>query len=310
VQLPLAFWRTSLLSFSSLSKQIDKIGENIAKIDQILNEMNKLKNGLQANNVTEQQIKLASFQANQLQDLQLGPNVSVKTDCATSAGSSNCSPLANQLASMPGFAGLPDSFKSIASQSAQLGDGLSGTNSISGSTLTTAGALAGNQGAIAKLLAKTQSKLNEQLASSGQPKIDFAKEQNDLLNKWNAQTANGLKSSGMSAGNFLASTGGSPLSASKEGSKTAAAKKSLAPAIGGGAVGSSAKNKGFELDFKEAQAGEGAVAAGGAAQKEEKFDIGANDINTNSGESIFQLISNRYIKSGYPKLLDEIPVKK
>ncbi|MDD4974332.1 MAG: hypothetical protein PHY93_08260 [Bacteriovorax sp.] len=302
----------SLLASQASQRQMDKLDANIAKIDQILKDLDALQNGIKANNVNEQQIKLATLQANQTADLEMTPNPATKTDCATSMGSSNCTPLANQLASMPGFADLPDSFKSIASQSAKVGDGLSGTNSISGSTLTAASSLAGKQNAVGKLLANTQKKLNDQLASMGKPKIDFAKEQNNFLKRLNAQTAKGLNSGGMSAGGFLSSIGGSPLSGSQEASKVADKGSSQkSPASGGLTGGASAvKDKGFDLDFKEAGAGEGTLAAGGAPQQEGKFDIGSNDINTNSGESIFQLISNRYIKSGYPKLLDEIPVKK
>jgi hypothetical protein len=304
----------SYLASQASQDQIDKLDKNIAKIDQILTDLNTLQNGLKTNNVNEQQIKLAAFQANQVQDIPLSVNASVKTDCASSMGASNCTPLSSQVASMPGFSDLPDSFKSIASQSAKLGDGLSGTNSISGSTLSTASSLAGKQNAIAKLLARTQSKLNDQLESLGKPRIDFDKEQSDLLKKMNSQTAKALRSRGVSAGNFLSSIGGTPLSASAAPkiADIASAKKSFIPGGAGSAPGASsaAKDKGFELDFKEAPAGDAALAAGGASGKEGKFDIGSNDINTNSGESIFQLISNRYIKSGYPKLLDEIPVKK
>ena len=61
------------------------------------------------------------------------------------------------------------------------------------------------------------------------------------------------------------------------------------------------------LDFKEAQAANAGSASG--AGKEDKFNIGTNDINTHSGESIFQVISDRYIKSGYSKLFEVIPEK-
>lgn len=300
----------SFLAANASQDQMDKIDANIKKIDQILADLNTMQKGVQSTNVGEQQIQLAAFNPNNTQPVQINPNAAVKTDCATSSGSSNCPSISGQISSMPGFATLPDSFKSIASQTAKLGDGLSGTNVISGSTLGTASSLAGKQNAIAKLLGRTQAKFNEQQVAMGKPAVDFGKEQKDLLDRLNGQAAKVLNSRGMSAGDFLASVGGTPLSNSHSAVAATPASKKFTPTAGinaGSAMApsSSAKDKAFDLDFKEAPAG--ALAAGGAPQKEEKFDIGSNDINTNSGESIFQLISNRYIKSGYPKLLDEIP---
>ena len=82
---------------------------------------------------------------------------------------------------------------------------------------------------------------------------------------------------------------------------------SPASAIGGGQVNGSAKDKSLDLDFKEVAAAADNAVKEGAAAKEEKFDLGSNDVNTNSGDNIFQVISNRYIKSGYPKLLELAP---
>lgn len=312
----LAFAALAGLSYSaskSSDNVMETIDQNITKIDVILKDLNTLQNGIKLNQPNMQQLKFATPQLIPAQDIPLSTNPSVKTDCATSMGAENCIPLVGQLSAMPGFADLPDSFKTIASQSAQLGDGLSGVNAVSGSTMTTASSLAGKQNAIAKLLAKTQSKLNDQLAGMGQPKIDFAKEQNDLLKKWNAETAKGLKSKGISPGNFLASIGGAPVSATAAAPKTARNKttnKFFIPPNNTEAAAAAINNKGFELDLKEAPQKEEILAADTGSEKEKKFDIGFNDISTDSSESIFQLITNRYIKSGYPKLLDEIPVKK
>ncbi|MBC7539013.1 MAG: hypothetical protein H7281_09345, partial [Bacteriovorax sp.] len=100
----------SFLASKASQDQMDKLDANIVKIDQILKDMDTLQNGIKTNNVNEQQIKLAAFQANQAQEIPLNPNPAVKSDCASSMGSSNCKPLANQVANMPGFSDLPDSF--------------------------------------------------------------------------------------------------------------------------------------------------------------------------------------------------------
>lgn len=305
----------SYLAASASEDQMNKIDGNIKRIDQILTEMNALQNGIKTNTIQEQQIRMAGFNANNTTDIQINPNASVKTDCVGSSGNSNCKTLTDQLKAMPGFSDLPDSFKGIATQSAKLGDGLSGTNVISGSTLSAASNLANQNHAISKLLKNVQTKLNDQLAANGKPKVDFDKEEKKLLDRLNGVTEKSLKSKGMSAGAFLASTGMSPISHS--GAKPAiaaavASKKSSPTSLGGGSAGPgpAKKDKAFDFDFKEST-GDANFAAGGGADsaKDVKYDIGQNDINTDKSESIFQMISNRYLKSGYPKLLEEIPVK-
>jgi hypothetical protein len=54
----------------------------------------------------------------------------------------------------------------------------------------------------------------------------------------------------------------------------------------------------------------GSGDAGGATAKNDEFggaayDIKGNDIH-DDGASIFEIISTRYLKSGYPKLLEEV----
>ncbi|MBY0413192.1 MAG: hypothetical protein K2Q18_03460, partial [Bdellovibrionales bacterium] len=61
----------------------------------------------------------------------------------------------------------------------------------------------------------------------------------------------------------------------------------------------------FKLDFKDSGMGDLAMAntgAGSAAAPE--YEMNVNDIGKEDGPSIFEVISNRYLKSGYPKLLE------
>lgn len=303
----------ALLGAKASQSEMDKIDGYISKIDQILKDMNNLQQGIKANAVNEQQIKLASFNANAAQDLQLNPSAKAKTDClagVSSSSSSTCASLADQLKSIPGYSELPSSYQTLASQAAHLGDGLSGTNTVSAGTVTAAGNLAGNQNAIGKLVATTKEKLNDTLAKNGQPKVDFEKDEKDLLNQLKVSTAKALGNSGMSAGAFLASTGLSPFPTASASVADSTAKKPATTALANVAAPTAGsgkeKDKGFELELKDNGVNAIGVAGAGGG-KEEKYDIGANDISTNTGDSIFKLISDRYIKSGYPRLLDEIP---
>jgi len=305
-------------SASGSQSQIDKIQSNIDKIDKILKELNNLAKGIAAQKIQEMAIKPTSirsgFNTNSPLDFSNSPTTT-KTDCIASAGSSNCKSLETQMTSMPEFANLPDTFKSLGIQAAKMGDGLSGQGSISGATQLGAASLAGKQNAVAKLLSKVQAKLNNQLAQNGKAAIDFGAEQRNLLNGLNGKTAAVLKSKGMSAGNFLSSMGSTPISGGASAVDEMGKKSTGASSAGVGSevVGSAArgaKDKDFDLNFKEAPANPAAAAADEGPVNNEVYDIGTNDINTNSGESIFQLISNRYLKSGYSKLLEEIPAQK
>lgn len=296
----------SYAASKSTDHVMEDIDKNIKKIDEMLSELNKLSRGVQAANVVQRQIKLPSFHTTDSEAILLSQDAKVKTNCATSMGTSNCTSLSNLVRTMPDFSGLPASFQTIASQSAGIGDGLSGTNSVSGATLTEAGSLAGKQNAIANILTKTQNKLNEELVKSGKPKIDFEKEQNAFLNKVNDAGEKALRSRGVSPGNFLASIGRAPIDSSVNLPKKYQfpTKAAVAPAVG------SSSTKGKELDLEFAEEPEMVAMSDDVGDKPEKFDIGSNDIVTNDGASIFEIISNRYIKSGYPKLLDEIPANK
>jgi hypothetical protein len=298
-------------SANSSQDELKKIEENIAKIDKILAEIYTLEKGITASNVGTQSYSVpinTNIDANA--DTPLFPNdKKAKTDCLTPS----CTPIPDTFKGMPEFAGLPDSFKSIASQVASLGNGLSGTGTLSGATMAGATSLGNNHNAIAKTVGEMKKKLNESLAKNGKAKIDFDKEEKNAWGKMKSGVAKALQEKGTSASSLLSSMGLSPISSANATPAPAAAvapKKATIP--GGGVIGAgAAPAKGMQFDFKEATAEGGAPdAAAELAAKNEELDLGSNDINTNSGESIFQVISNRYIKSGYPKLLEEIPVKK
>lgn len=306
-------WGLTRMAIVATEEQIAKTEDHIAAIDQTLKDMRTLQAGIKASNVTVQQLSMAGLQA--VQSVPLSNDPAFTTGCLTGSSNTNCPSLSNQIANMPGFSGLPSSFQTITSQIANLGNGLSGTNSISSGTMTAAGNI-GNQGrAIGNIVDKLKTQLNDSLTKSGKPAINFAAEEKKFLDKLNAKTADALKSKGMTAGSFLASAGLSPFSNANAAVATHPKANPTKAAAGGvpvAAAAASAKEKGFELNLNDAQNAQAALAdaSGGAKAKEEKYDMNLDDINMNKSESIFKLISNRYMKSGYPRLLDEIPVAK
>jgi hypothetical protein len=309
----------SYMAAKSSENQIKQIQENIDKIDAILNELNNLTKGVS----TGQGGPIAVTAPYTLPPGTFGPNTQngePKTNipCATS----NCSSLSDGLAKSAGFNELPSAFQQAAMDATKLGDSLSGPKgAMTAGAASQAGNLAAKQAAISKLAAKAQNKLNKQL---GKNKVDFGKEQQALLNKLNSTVARVLKSKGQTPSNFLGSLGGSPIGgtgnlgnaandAMKDDSTLAVTKGGSALDIGTGGDG---KSKDLDLGLKDSGLSGGEGAGGGgkadgisksngdAGDPNAQYEMGAGDI-ASSKDNIFELITNRYMRSGYPVLLEE-----
>lgn len=302
---------TAETMIAETGKEITKIQDQMDVIDQTIKDMNTLKKGIVASNVRNQQINLAAVKAQEDLSIALNSDASVKTNCIASMGTENCKPLLGTLRGMPGFSDLPGSLQTIASQSVGIADGVSGVNTISSSTITSATQIGNNQGAVKKLAMDLQEKLNKQLEKNGKKKIDLEKQEKILNDRMIAATASALKKNGMSGGTLLASMGINPLKnaedamAKLKGLKGITAAKT--PAV---AAPAPEKKSEFNLKLEE----ESTVALSGSeashAKKEELYEMNLKDIAGEKGESIFKIISNRYMRSGYPILLEEIPAKK
>jgi hypothetical protein len=298
----------ALAASKATQKEMDKIDENLKKINQILADMATLQNGIKPNSPTEQVLDTVAFDTalKNSDSTSISPDPNLSIDCVANPGGTNCASVTDQVKAMPGFADLPDTLKSATTQTTKLGDSLSGASTISGTTLGAANTLASKTNAISKLNKSLVGKLN---AIGKNP--DLTRKGQELFGQLRAQTRRALSSSNMTPNGFLSSMGMTPPPSSDgAGNSVDSNKKYLSgspvSAIGGGQFNGAAKDKSLDLDFKEMAAVPEAVKEGAAA-KEEKFDLGLNDVNTNSGENIFQVISNRYFKSGYPKLLEIIP---
>ena len=297
----------------SSDNTIDKLDENIKKIDIILSDMHKLAKGVKTQNISAQNAAITTVNPGAVNVGSYSTNGTTKSQCMSNNSTENCASLADQLKSMPSLTNLPDSFKNIASQSVSMAEGLSGTTGISGSTLSTAEALGNKQNAIAKVLKNQQATLEK--LSGG--KLNFAKEQNKFLDGMRARVKKGLMKSGMTATGFMASIGASPIdsSSSKDDDKKLAKGTPLSTGnvVNTAATGDADTEKekeALKLEFKDETPvveGDTLYAAGGSGKPE--YDMKTNEISGEYGPSLFEVISRRYIKSGYPKLLEEEPTE-
>jgi hypothetical protein len=301
----------ALLASNSSENVMKKLDANITKIDSILADLNKLSLGVKAQNLSHQGITISTTNPVLTAGISFSTDATLKSECMTNNNSTNCPPLANKLSSMPGFANLPDSFKDIASQSVALGDALSGANGISGSALSSAESLGGKANALANLLkARLVAVKNN---SNG--KIDLNKNAKNFQAGLGAKIKKTLAAKGMTATGFMASIGSTPIDSSlankeitpESGKKISASQNAINIQDG---AGNDNGAQSLKLDFNEVTPGEGlsmGQVSSDAPAKE--YDMNTPEINGEFGPSLFELISGRYLKSGYPKLLEEEPSK-
>lgn len=296
----------AFLASKSSDSVIGKLDENIKKIDAILDELNKLAKGVKTQNIKIQAVAIKTVTTPPI--IPLTTNDQTTTTCLNSEKSSNCTSLQNDLISSTGFATLPNSLQSLATQVATVGDGLSGKSGISSSTLSAAESLGNKQAAIGKLV-KTREAAYEKLADG---QVNFAKERDKFLTGISEKIKKDLQQKGMTATGMMASLGAAPIDTNA--AKAALLKEEhLKPKMPASAnaidIAATGKDESLKLDFKEQAPATNYAMGSTASGSSPEYDIKGNDISGEQGPSIFEVISNRYLKSGYPKLLEVEPSK-
>jgi hypothetical protein len=299
------------------------LSENIAKIDKILAGMNTTASvttagtaGANAPNVQVKESNLSNITPQVNSNYAISKDVTQKTSCLGSSGEKNCSSIESIAVALPDYKLLPPGLQGMANNSLKLGDALSGTHSVSKSAQDIAGASAGNLKAIGKILAAQKSKLIPLLANTGRGNFDSA--QNELLKNLNTNASHNMKENQTSPSRFLSSIGSilSTANASTAPSTNdKAAVKSADGVFPGGqsseGFGSAPSNPfGTQLDKTLENSEEAKLNNENGEMKSgalDKFEVGTNDISTEKGASIFEVISSRYLKSGYKRLFKTIP---
>ena len=320
---------------SATNNVIAQIESNIKKIDAILNSYKAMADGTTATQTTagstqgQMTLKPAvNTAANAVDyeaiDLSNYPNGTLP--CSTVEQNGKCKSMEDGVKELPSYEGLDSDSQLQLSSILKTANGLSGTSSITKGTLNGASKLAGQYNAINSALNKAKAKSVEGMKKAG---INYngdaeAKKLSDSIEK---AMLNELKKNNSNASDMYASMyGGKAGAASTAGSSDEAAKKAaeeaaalaaaLARAKGsnaGGAIdinaGSTEKmdlgltgvdngSSGKMSDEELAAYNQAAKAAAGSM---DEYDI-KNDISKDTGANIFELISNRYQQSGYPRL--------
>lgn len=235
------------------------------------------------------------------------------------AAGGKCPSMASAFNNNPGLSNVPPDIAAMGSGFLTKMDNALASKAIGPSSFGSPSQMSADLKTLNGMLGKAQSTLNDQLTKMGKPTIDFAKETKDIATKMNGITQDALNKSGMTASQFLASHGGSgngsttPATGAGKGSGFAASGAGKMAGKGAGAAGGSASSGGIKIpnfNLKADDTGSDPAAAVTATPNTmDQFELAKGDINKDSGASLFQIISERYIKTGYPILFEEVPVK-
>nr|BDT27158.1 hypothetical protein BHI3_06240 [Bacteriovorax sp. HI3] len=319
---------------SATDNVISQIDANIKKIDTILQSMRSLTLGANTTQIAAKQpmiqttIKpnsnLAIAGANYEEvDLSQSAN-GVALPCYTGGDSKNCKSFDESVKNLPSYNGLNADSQMQLSTLLKNANGFNGTSKITKGSLEGASNLAGQANALRSALDKAQKNAADRLLKQ-KSKINLAQQAKALSDSIEKGVNDSLKKSNSTAGQMYASMYGGRGGASAVGSSTASTddKKveelKKTPAAGTGVIdmsGAGASGEKVDLGltgvtdnsktmtpeelaaFNEAQKNAGATM--------DDYDLKENQISKDSSTSIFELISNRYQRTGYQRLFEKV----
>ncbi|MFA6237246.1 MAG: hypothetical protein WC635_07975 [Bacteriovorax sp.] len=223
-------------------------------------------------------------------DSKTGSN-NLKLPCIASSGTTNCKAVTEVLPKSQGFSNMSPLVKSLSMQIADFSDSVNRTSGkLSPATIKKAKGIVAKQASIANYLKKRQSAELQLASSMGQRSTNYAIAESHLIGTFNSITSKVLKNKKLSPSGYLASYRGKVFSKTDATASAPPEKiKNKLPTV--------AEKE--HTDFKS----EDKNNLGKDELKKSEvvnYNIGKVDINTNTEDSIFTVISNRYLKSFKP----------
>ncbi|EQC50167.1 hypothetical protein M899_2905 [Bacteriovorax sp. BSW11_IV] len=221
-----------------------------------------------------------------------------------------CGSLGSAIRNSSTFSSLPSNFATTVGTLGDVADGVQGSATIGSGTLSSMDALGSQSNAIGKLMKDQKKKLSDLMNKNGKKGPNLDAMASKLQAKMKKAVEDGLKKKGMTPEGFLASAGiAAPIEAQKEKAEEVAAVNTEA-LKNAGLVDSKANTNSGMNDFKftdlDSEESNGMDATDDAVAALNESRESQDDIIKNKDVSIFKVISTRYLKSGYPRLLDEI----
>jgi hypothetical protein len=289
-------------------KKIDRTRANIQKIDDLLKVSNVLTQSVKSSNASIVNQNLVGNTDIENAGIVLpdgkrfncveGATVADKTKCNSLTTLSNGSNLT--------MTGLNPAVATYASQVYSATDLYQGKSAITGSNLSALSNISSNTGAISKAL---KSQLDAYGSLIKKDANFFENQKENFLQGSKKGLESALAQKGLSASGVLASIGfnsmdNKAMSNDNESNKTETVVKKFTPGlIESGNSGE--KSNALSLSFKEEKPQVEMQANAADPIKNLKFNMSDTAISSDNKISIFEIISGRYLKTGYPRLLDE-----
>ncbi len=261
--------------------------------------------------------------------IDLSNGVNGTLPCGTGEEGQKCKPFEEVVKDLPSYEGLNAESQLQLSSIMKTASGMSGTSNISAATLSNASKLAAQSNALKSAMDKAKAASAASLKKAGS-NLNLDAESKKLSDQMEKAINDNLKKSNIDAAGMVANmsggrfNSGSATASSNNSASEAAAKKAEAEALAAalarakGAAGANAINLNsgtsdkMELGLTGVDNGsDGKMSASELAAYNEaskkavgnidEYDI-KNDISKDTGANIFELISNRYQQSGYPRL--------
>jgi hypothetical protein len=315
---------------------IAQIDSNIKKIDEILKSMYSMADGATGTQITTPptattlgNLKPAingAMNAVNYEAVDLSNAINGTLPCGTGEEGQKCKSFEDAVKDLPSYAGLNAESQLQLSSIMKTASGLSGTSTISKATLTGAATLASQSNALRTAMDKARAASAVSLKKDGS-KFNIDTESKKLSDQMEKAINDNLKKHNTDASTMVGSmyggkaSSGSATSASDDAAKKAEADAlaaALAKAKSGAGSGANTINlnsgSADSMDLGLTGVDDGSngqmsaeelaaynLAAKKAATNIDDYDI-KNDISKDTGANIFELISNRYQQSGYPRL--------
>ncbi len=301
---------------SILSKKIaEKMGQNAQKIDQMINAMRRLNDGGSVStlggNGGETQQAISTSIVRPIQDVAVDPTGETTLPCV-GGGKPPCKSITGSLDKTAGFVELKSSpLGTLSTLTGNVADGVQGQSTLTAGTLNQAQDLANQKEAIGKKNKKLYDELNKLRLKDNQKPIDFDKESKRLAKAFQNAARKHFQKDSQGARNLLASIAPTaPLAnldeelkkeeiADEDGIKdditaTAALQGNNKP-----------EDNGFSFDFGDDMGNTVVEAGAGEAALPDVIEgETGNDIIDKPNVPIWTIISVRYMKSGFPRLLE------
>lgn len=310
-----AFGALTVAAIAETNSAKEEAEENVKKLDQIIERMERLKTGVAYANDSKRGISDAKISAIDTRNRKATGKNNKTTKlsnnvfpCTTTLANGKCASTEHGINNSSGFSGLPNQLQAAGSNLGRTIDSATNKPLVQGTTLDLASQVGDARNAANRYLKNAQRKLNQSRINSGKLPINFDGKGQELLNTLRGTVSNGSGgSSGLGAGS-LSSFGGKGLKVSGEDKGLKAIPTSQRTGLKYSGGGSKSGGRGKYRRFRQAgisNATQAELATNAEKVKAMKQLKDQGDIVDNEHAFIFDIISSRFIKSGYSRLLDD-----